>query len=95
VRIITKKRLLDFIKTHPDAKEPLFSWYRIVEKRDFIHFADLRSVFRLADVVGKFTVFNVGGNKYRLIVVIHYNRKIVYIRHILTHSEYDAGKWKQ
>ena len=95
MRIITKKRLVEFAKRHPDAKEPLFSWYHIVEKQDFVHLADLRTVFRSADSVGKFTVFNIGGNKYRLIVVIHYNRRIVYIRHVLTHSEYNAGKWKE
>lgn len=48
-----------------------------------------------ADKVGKFTVFDIGGNKYRLIAAIHYNRKKVYIRHVLTHAEYDRGKWKE
>jgi mRNA interferase HigB len=57
-------------------------------------FADVRSVYRSADQVGKFTVFNIGGNKYRLIVVIHYNRARVYIRHVLRHEEYDTGAWK-
>ncbi|MHB8483713.1 MAG: type II toxin-antitoxin system HigB family toxin [Nitrospiria bacterium] len=95
MRIVSKKRLIEFGKRHPDAKEPLSSWHHIVSKRDFVHFVDLRTVFRTVDVVGKFTVFNIGGNKYRLIVSIHYNRRIVYIRQVLTHSEYDAGKWKE
>jgi mRNA interferase HigB len=52
-------------------------------------------MFPLADQVGKLTVFNIGGNKVRLIAAIHYNRKKVYIRAVLTHSEYNEGKWKE
>lgn len=51
--------------------------------------------FSHADKVGKFTVFNIAGNKARLIAAIHYNRGKVYIRHILTHGEYDKGAWKK
>ncbi|MBI3934697.1 MAG: type II toxin-antitoxin system HigB family toxin [Acidobacteria bacterium] len=58
-------------------------------------FAELRSVFPTADHVGKLTVFNIGGNKVRLVAAIHYNRRRVYIRAVLTHAEYDAGKWKE
>ena len=64
-------------------------------KTDFTSFAHLRQVFRSVDKVGKFTVFDIGGNKFRLIVAIHYNRKKVYIRHVLTHAEYDKGNWKE
>ena len=52
-------------------------------------------VFPQADQVGKFTVFNLGGNKVRLIAAIHYNRNKIYIRYVLTHQDYDAGKWKE
>ena len=61
---------------------------------EFETYSELRQVFPSADKVGKLTIFNIGGNKYRLIVAIHYNREIVYIRDILTHNEYDKGKWK-
>jgi mRNA interferase HigB len=61
---------------------------------DFGSFAEIKRVFPSADKVGKFTVFDISGNKYRLIAAIHYNRKKVYIRHILTHAEYDLDKWK-
>ena len=54
----------------------------------------MRATFNTADMVGRFVVFNVGGNKYRLITVIHYDRAKVYIRHALTHAEYGEGKWK-
>jgi mRNA interferase HigB len=52
-------------------------------------------VFPHADQVGKLTVFNIGGNKYRLIAAILFNRGKVYVRHLLTHAEYDQGKWKE
>lgn len=58
-------------------------------------FADLRAVFPSADQVGKLTVFNIGGNSARLIAAIHYNRQRIYIRAVLTHQEYDEGKWKE
>jgi mRNA interferase HigB len=59
------------------------------------NFAELRAIFPSADHVGGLTVFNIGGNKARLIAVIHYNTERVYIRHVLTHSEYDKNKWKE
>lgn len=70
-------------------------WYRLMKQREFASFVELRTVFPDADQVGKVTVFNLGGNKARLIAAIHYNRRRVYIRAILTHPEYDKGKWKE
>ena len=61
----------------------------------FSSFAELRVLFPSADQVGKLTVFNIGGNKARLIAAIHYNRQKVYIRAILTHAGYDEEKWKE
>ena len=94
MRIITRRRLLEFSNRYRDAKEPLERWYRIMKLHEFETYSELRQVFPSADKVGKLTIFNIGGNKYRLIVAIHYNREIVYIRDILTHNEYDKGKWK-
>lgn len=70
-------------------------WYSLAKSNNFSTFAELRATFPHADQVGKLTVFNVGGNKVRLIAAIHYNRKKVYIRVVLTHAEYDEGKWKE
>jgi len=58
-------------------------------------FVELRRIFPSADQVGKLTVFNIGGNKARLIAAIHYNRCRIYIRQVLTHTEYDRGRWKE
>lgn len=95
VHVITRRRLREFAARHRAAAGPLESWYAIVSKTDFASFADIRRAFATADKVGKFTVFDIGGNKYRLIAAIHYNRGKVYIRHVLTHAEYDRGKWKE
>jgi len=61
----------------------------------FRSFAELRTVFPHADQVGRFTVFNIDGNKARLIAAMHYNRQKAYIRAVLTHEEYDRGRWKE
>lgn len=95
MRVITRRRLLEFAEKHLDANEPLDRWYRILKSNDFESFSELRKSFPSADKVNKLTVFNIGGNKFRLIVAIHYDRKIVYIRNILTHQEYDKGRWKE
>jgi mRNA interferase HigB len=95
MHVITRKRLNDFAVTHPDAKAALQHWYRLMKSGRFGSFAELHGTFPSADQVGKLTVFNVGGNKVRLIVAIHYNRQKVYIRAVLTHDEYDQGKWRE
>ena len=66
----------------------------IMRKQNFSSFTRLRTIFPAADQVDNKTVFNIGGNKYRLIAAIHYNRRRVYIRAILTHAEYDRGGWR-
>jgi mRNA interferase HigB len=94
VHIISRKKLVEFAADYPDASSPLMNWYRLVKRARWENFAEVREVFPSADQVGKFTVFNIGGNKYRLIVVIHFNRKKVFVRSVLTHKQYDKGEWK-
>jgi len=95
MHIITRKRLNEFSLKHPDAYSSLAHWYNEIKKRDFATFAELRSVFPATDQVDRLTVFNIAGNKFRLIAALHYNRKRVYIRAILTHEEYNRGRWKE
>ena len=95
MHIITRKRLNDFAKRQPEARSALAHWYREMKRRNFASLTEVRTVFPSADQVGKLTVFNIGGNKARLIAAIHYNRRRVYIRAVLTHREYDEGKWKE
>jgi mRNA interferase HigB len=94
MRVISRKALRVFCTEHPEAESPLEAWYRVAKHAEWKTFADVRSVYASADQVGKFTVFNIGGNKYRLIAVIHFDGGRVYVRHVLTHKEYDDGDWK-
>lgn len=78
----------------PKAAEPLKRWANAVQASRWKNPSTLKADFVSADFVRDLTVFNVGGNKFRLIAFIHYLRQIVYIKQILTHDEYDEGQWK-
>lgn len=95
MHVITRKRLNEFADKYPDTRTALAYWHRLAKRHDFSNFAELKLIFPSADQVGKLTVFNLGGNKVRLIAALQYNRKKIYIRAVLTHSEYDEGKWKE
>ncbi len=95
MHVITRKRLNEFAELHPDVKNALAQWHKLIKRNEFVSFVQLRELFPSADQVGKLTVFNIGGNKVRLIAAIHYNRKKVYIRAVLTHAEYDEERWKK
>jgi mRNA interferase HigB len=95
MHVITRKRLNEFADEYPEARTALAHWYGSVKRTSFSSFEQLKSMFSTADRVGKLTVFNVGGNKVRVITAIHYNRKRIYIRAVLTHDEYDRDKWKE
>ncbi len=95
MHVIAKPALVAFWTKHPDAKSSLVAWYKIVHSNDFGSYIELKKTFASVDHVKGLTVFNIAGNKYRLIAAIHYNRRKVYIRNVLTHAEYDLGKWKK
>jgi mRNA interferase HigB len=95
MHVISRKRLNNFAENYPDTKTALARWYRIMTRASYVSFAELREDFPHADQVGRLTVFNVGGNKCRVVAAVHYNRGKVYIRAVLTHSEYDEDKWKE
>ena len=92
MHVITRKRLNEFAERHSDAETALADWYAIVKRNAFSSFPNLKSMFPTADQVGKLTVFNVGGNKVRVIAAIHYNQWRIYIRAVLTHEEYERGR---
>ncbi|MEI6370612.1 MAG: type II toxin-antitoxin system HigB family toxin [Nostocales cyanobacterium ELA608] len=94
MHVISRKVLRQFWQEYPDSETALIRWLKIIESVSFQSFEELRSVFPNADLVTNLIVFNIGGNKYRLIASIHFNRQKVYIRYILTHSEYDKDRWK-
>ena len=94
MHIISKKRITDFIKLYPDSKTSLLSWYAIANSETFSDFNDLRNWFPHADLVGRRTVFNIGGNKYRMITRVNFVSSKILILKILLHAEYSKNKWK-
>ena len=97
MHIISQKRLRDFWQRpgNAEAESPLRSWFQAVKNARWQSPADVRATYRSADFVGNKVVFNIGGNKYRLIAVIDFEGHKVFLRHVLTHTEYDKGHWKK
>lgn len=90
MRIFTEKTLKEYIEIHSDAKTAIQEWVDIVKRSEWTCFADVRRTFNSADSVGNQRyVFNIKGNFYRIVAVIKFTIKFVYIRFIGTHSEYD------
>ncbi len=98
MEVIGRLRLQEFWEQHKRAKKPLEKWLQTTEKAIWRNFAQIKQTFGSADLVGvgdrKFVVFNIGGNKYRLVTTVTYQRQIVIIEMALTHIEYDQDKWK-
>lgn len=91
MRIIAKKRLREFYERYEDAEQSLLSWYREVEKEDWDKPAKVKEKYGSASILGdNRVVFNIKGNKYRLVVKIKYEHRVVYIRFVGTHAQYDA-----
>ena len=95
MHVISRKALRKFWQQHPDSESALSRWFKIMQRSDFNGFGALRTTFPSADKVGDLIVFNIGGNKYRLLASVHFNRGKVYIRHLLTHRDYERGTWKR
>lgn len=89
MRVISNKRLVDFAALHPEATVALKVWRKCVEANRIAHFAGLKSLFRSVDRVGKFCIFDICGNKFRLIAAAHFDRQLLFVRHVLTHAEYE------
>ena len=103
MRVIALKALKSFGDDHPHAETVLRGWYKTVRKSEWVDFAFVGETFGSADLTGRCVVFNIGGNKYRLIAAVHYQKRDrnvkvvegrVYIRNVLTDREYDKGTWK-
>jgi mRNA interferase HigB len=95
MRIIKRGALVQFWEKRPDAKASLESWYAVVRRADWKTPAEMKQVYRNADLLGRRTIFNIAGNKYRLIARVNYRTQCVFVLYLLTHAEYDKGAWKQ
>lgn len=94
MKLISNRALREFAVTHTDAEAPLQAWRRLIEGSAFGNFAELRAVFASADKVGDKIVFNIGGNKYRLVAAVLFSTQQVFVKAVLTHADYAKGDWK-
>ncbi len=94
MRIISKAKLREFSQQQPAAEGPLKYWQKVVEAAEWQSFADVRKTFASADSYKILVIFNIAGNKYRLITKIEYKLGIIYIGKVMTHAEYSKDKWK-
>jgi mRNA interferase HigB len=99
MHLISRKALVDFSKIHSDADAPMRNWFKAIERGTFASLVELKTSFASVDYlpVGQhgLYVFNVGGNKYRIVASIHFNRQRLYVRNVLTHAEYSKGEWRK
>lgn len=94
MHVITQKKIWEAKVKWPRAASALDSWYRLMKSVEPADFAAMKSSFPATDKVGHLHIFDIGGNKLRLVAVVHYKFKKVYIRQILDHAEYDRNMWK-
>lgn len=95
MHVISPKLLREFWARYPDAETPLKVWLKRASSAKWASFEEIKADFGArVDRYKKYVIFDIGGNKYRLIVVPHYDRKRVYIRYIITHAEYTLDRWK-
>ncbi len=91
---ISETRLREFWAKEKQAENPIREWIKVVQLADWQNFSNLKNTFNSADIYKNCTIFDIGGNKYRIIAKVEYQKHIVFIRFVLTHSEYDEKKWQ-
>lgn len=94
VRIISRKKIRNAIEIRPEGEASLSAWYNLAKNEDWSHFPDVKPTWRNADNVGTCVVFDISHNRCRLVAWINYRGKKIFIRHILSHAEYDGERWK-
>jgi mRNA interferase HigB len=94
MHVVSHKAIRTFCEAHPRARTSLDHWYRVAKRAAWSSFAELKQTFNTADSVAPHVVFDIGGNKYRLIAEVNFTRRVLFIRRIMTHKEYLKGVWK-
>jgi mRNA interferase HigB len=95
MHVISLRRIREFFTAHRDAETSLTAWYKTTKRANWQNLAELKAVYPSADLVGRYVVFDIKGNKYRLIARIVYRSQTVFVVAVMTHEEYDWGKWKE
>ena len=92
--VVSHKAIRAFCEKHRDAVNPLDHWYRVAKWATWANFPEVKRTFNTADFIAPYVVFDIGGNKYRLVSEIHFKSRLLFIRAIMTHKEYMKGAWK-
>ena len=95
MNVVSKRTLREFWVKNKQSEIPLDTWHRIAKKATWQNLVEVRTDFPHADLVGKCVVFNIGGNKFRLIAKVEFQKQVVFVKFILNHSEYDKNLWKK
>ena len=91
--LIGKKIVVEFGRDHPHSRKPLSAWEQAVKQTDYKSFNELKRTFPSVDYVyHRYTIFDIGGNKYRLITEIDYSANVVNVKRVWTHAEYSMRK---
>lgn len=94
MHVISYKRIRQFSTGHKDAEAALRAWYTTVKRANWQNLVELKQVYPSADLVDRYIVFNIKGNKYRLIARVVFRSQTIFVIAVMTHKEYDSGKWK-
>ena len=99
MHVVSHKAIRLFCEEHPNARSAHVCtirnhWYRVAKRATWSSFAEVKQSFNTADFVAPHVVFDIGGNKYRLIAEMNFTRRVLFIRRIMTHKEYVKGAWK-
>jgi mRNA interferase HigB len=103
VNVISRKKLREFYEAKPERRQhagAFVAWFKLTRKASWRNFQDAKALFGQTDVAGntkskrRATIFDIGGNRYRIITRVDYTRQTVLLTHVLDHKEYDKGNWK-
>ena len=94
MHVISKSAWRQAVAADHTLESSIGEWYKVAKSATWRNLVDVRKVYPGADRVGPYTVFNIKGNTYRLIVKIEYRWQMIFVKHLLTHAEYNKGEWK-
>lgn len=94
MHVVSHMAIRILCEEHPQARSALNQWYRVAKRATWSSFAEVKQSFNTADFVAPHVVFDIGGDKYRLITEMNFARRVLFIRGIMTHKEYVKGAWK-
>ncbi|MEO6393405.1 MAG: type II toxin-antitoxin system HigB family toxin [Pyrinomonadaceae bacterium] len=94
MRVIGFRKLREFFGSYPDAEISLSAWYKLARRANWQNLAEVKQTYSHANLVGDYSVFNLRGNNYRLVVRINFRTGVIYVKGVFSHAEYDKGAWK-